>query len=87
MRTSRVEATKDVYRHLYGQVKVCYRSRPVSRWLSKDVITMPLGAIEAEISSIKQMPARDRSVADVERLADLRDAKRRITGGSGRDYV
>jgi hypothetical protein len=45
---------------------------------------MPLGAIEAEISSIQKMPSSDRTVADVERLADLREAKRRITGRGGR---
>jgi hypothetical protein len=43
---------------------------------------MTLGAIEAEISSIEKMPRNDRSVADVERLADLRSAQRRITNGS-----
>jgi len=41
---------------------------------------MPLGSIEAEITSIEKMPQSERSVADVERLADLRAAQRRITG-------
>jgi len=41
---------------------------------------MPLGEIEAEISSIQKMPASDQSVANMERLADLREAQRRITG-------
>lgn len=45
---------------------------------------MPLGAIEAEITSIETMPRRDRSVTDVERLADLRAAQRRITSGGRR---
>lgn len=45
---------------------------------------MSLGSIEAEISSIVATPLRDRSVADTERLADLRDAKRRIKGGGMR---
>jgi len=53
----------------------------MSRWLSKDVMTMPLGDINAEITSIESSPVRDRSVADAERLADLRDARRRITRG------
>lgn len=55
----------------------------MSRWLSRDVFTMPLGTIEAEISSIQSTPTRDRTVADVERLADLREAQRRISGGRG----
>jgi len=58
----------------------------MSRWLSKDLAHMPLGAIEAEISSIEKMLPRDRSVTDVERLADLREAQRRITGRGRRDY-
>ncbi len=45
---------------------------------------MPLGAIEAEISSIEKMQRNERSVADVERLADLRAAQRRITSGGRR---
>ena len=53
-------------------------------WLSRDVFTMPLGAIEAEISSIEKAPCCGRSVADVERLAELREAQRRIIGGRGR---
>lgn len=53
----------------------------MSRWLSRDLSTMPLKQIDAEISSIQKTPVHDRSVADVERLADLRDARRRITGG------
>lgn len=40
---------------------------------------MPLGSIEAEITSLEKMPRRDRSVADTERLADLRAAQRQIT--------
>jgi hypothetical protein len=53
----------------------------VNRWLPKDVTTMPLGKIDAEIASIEHLPIGDRSVVDTERLADLRDARRRITGG------
>lgn len=45
---------------------------------------MPLGAIEAEIASIQKTPLAGRSVADTERLADLREAQRRITGGRHR---
>ncbi|HSX22851.1 MAG TPA: hypothetical protein VLE97_08780 [Gaiellaceae bacterium] len=45
---------------------------------------MPLRSIEAEIASIQKTPVGDRSVADTERLADLREAQRRITGGSRR---
>ena len=56
----------------------------VSYWFSKNVVTMSLGAIETEISSIEKMPSRDRSVADVQRLAELRAAQRRIMGGSRR---
>jgi hypothetical protein len=41
---------------------------------------MPLRKIGEEISSLERMPAGDRSVADVECLADLRDARRRIAG-------
>lgn len=52
----------------------------VSRWLPKDVITMPLSKIEAEISAIEKLPSSERSVRDVERLADLRDARKRIAG-------
>lgn len=44
---------------------------------------MPLGTINGEISSIEEKPLRDRTVSDTERLADLRDARRQITG-SGR---
>jgi hypothetical protein len=39
---------------------------------------MPLGTIDAEISSIEGKTMRDRAVAD--RLVDLRDARRRIAG-------
>ena len=56
----------------------------MNRWLSRDLSTMPLGQIEAEISSIQEMPLRDRSVADTERLADLRAAQRRILAGGRR---
>lgn len=52
----------------------------MSRWLPRDLTTMPLRKIDEEIASIEKMPAGDRSVADVERLADLRDARRRIAG-------
>ena len=41
-----------------------------------------LGAIEAEITSLEKTALRDRSVADTERLADLRAARKRITDGS-----
>jgi hypothetical protein len=42
---------------------------------------MPLGKIDAEIASIAAKPRTDRTVADTERITDLREAKRRITGG------
>lgn len=56
----------------------------MSRWLPKDLSTLPLSAIEAEIISIEKTPLRGRSVADTERLADLREAQRRITSGGRR---
>jgi hypothetical protein len=56
----------------------------MSRWLSDDVISMPLGQIEAEIAAIKTKPDADRTVLDVERLRDLLDARQRITGGRHR---
>jgi hypothetical protein len=45
---------------------------------------MPLSSIEAEIASIEKTPIRSRSVADTERLADLREAQRRVTSGGRR---
>lgn len=42
---------------------------------------MPLSKIDAEIASIANKPRTDRPV-DTEGLADLREAKRRITGGA-----
>jgi hypothetical protein len=47
---------------------------------------MSLGAIEAEIASIENLAPRERSLADIERLRDLREARQRITGGSRRDH-
>lgn len=49
---------------------------------------MPLGKIEEEISALEYVSLRDRSIYDTERLADLREARRRIlgerrTGGCG----
>jgi hypothetical protein len=55
-------------------------SLPMSRWLSKDVIHMPLGTIEAEISALTKTSRSDRTVLDEERFADLREARKRITG-------
>ena len=52
----------------------------VTRRLHRDLIHTPLRAIDAEIASIANKPRDDRSIADVERLADLREAKRRLTG-------
>jgi hypothetical protein len=43
---------------------------------------MSLDEIEAEISSIQKLPIGKRSVLDTDRLADLKDARRRITGES-----
>jgi hypothetical protein len=54
----------------------------MSRWLSRDVLTLPLGKIDEEITVIEQTPMRDRTVIDTERLRDLRDARRRITGST-----
>lgn len=51
-------------------------------WLPRDLSTMSLGAIEAEIASLEKTPLRDRSVIDAERLADLRAARKRIIDGS-----
>lgn len=42
---------------------------------------MPLGTIDAEIAAIEKKPMRDRTVADIERLADLREAQRHIMSG------
>lgn len=56
----------------------------MSRWLSRDLLTKPLGAIEAEIEALSKMDPSRRSVADVERLADLQDARRRILGEARR---
>jgi len=52
----------------------------MTRWLPKDVTAMPLSQIDAEISSIERLPLRERAVADANRLADLRNARRRIAG-------
>jgi len=53
----------------------------MTRWLPSG---MPLSQIDAEISSFERLPQRDRTVADTDRLADLRNARRRIAGvGSG----
>jgi hypothetical protein len=50
----------------------------MSRWLPRDVVSMPLDQIDEEISSIKKLPDGKRTVQDTERLADLHDARRRI---------
>jgi len=65
---------------------LCYRMFSfMTRWLPRDIINMPLGTIDAEISSIEKKPMRDRTISDAERLADLHDARRRIAGsGCGR---
>jgi hypothetical protein len=52
----------------------------MSRWLSRDLASTPLRQINQEISLIEKKPADDRTVADVDRLADLRAARRRIAG-------
>jgi len=52
----------------------------MNRWLSKDVFTLPLGKIEEEISALENVPLRDRSLYDAERITDLREARRRILG-------
>jgi hypothetical protein len=53
----------------------------MSRWLSKDVTSMPLGEIEAEITAINKKSRDAMTVEDVEYLRDLQEARRRITGG------
>lgn len=52
--------------------------RLMSRWLTNDLLTMPLGKIESEIERIKSKSTDARSVIDVDYLADLHEAKRRI---------
>lgn len=82
---ARGEATEIVYLdvlRLSIQVRTCYRSR-MSRWIGSDVATMPLGQIEEEIARLSKRPMSDRTVVDTERLADLREAQRRITGQRG----
>ncbi len=88
-RTSRVEATNDIYGCTYEESSLvrtsvaCYRMHSLmSRWLPRDLTNTPLGEIDAEIASIHEKPMRDRTVTDTERLADLRDARRRIAGSS-----
>jgi hypothetical protein len=48
---------------------------------------MTLGSIETEIALLERTSTYDRSVANIERLADLREAKRRITRGACRYFT
>jgi len=91
MRSVRVEATRDVYGSLYGQSSRCTYSAAVipikpsmSFWNSLD--TVPLRQIDAEIASLEKLPMGDRAVSDTDRLADLRRARRRITGSRRGDF-
>lgn len=73
-------------RRVHGCVHTCQREiwrasgDPMSRWLSNDVLSMSLNEIERAISAIEPKPSGDRTVRDVERLADLREARQGITG-------
>lgn len=81
-------------RHERSSTRLVYRCQParfygntlpMSRWISnQDVITMPLGKIDEEISAIEARPLAERTVLDAERLADLRAARRQITSHRGR---
>lgn len=56
MRTSRVEATNDVYVSFVRTVKACYRSTSLmSLWLTRDLSIMPLASIEAEIAKVQRL--------------------------------
>ncbi len=66
---------------LVNVLRNVYRSL-MPRWLGQDVISMPLDSIESEIASIESRPLGDRSVIDVERLEDLRAARKQIKGKS-----
>jgi hypothetical protein len=48
----------------------------------RDLVTVPLRKIDDEISSIEGTPVHDCTVTDGARLADLRDARRRIAGSN-----
>lgn len=50
------------------------------RWLGNDLAHKPLGEIERELADLLSTPIQQRSVHDTERIADLRDARRRIRG-------
>ena len=91
MRSLRVDATSDVYISCTDRSTHDCTDKPnvlpiwsMSRWLSKDLLSTPLGCIEAEIERISKKPLTDRSVNDADRLADLCQARRQITSGSGR---
>lgn len=53
----------------------------MSRWLPRDLVTMPLDQIDAEIAEIKKRPPGQQTVDSTERLRDLYEARERIVGG------
>jgi hypothetical protein len=54
----------------------------MSRWLPRDLTSMPLDQIDAEIAEIQGRPPGQRTVDSTERLRDLSDARDRIVGSS-----
>jgi len=56
----------------------------MNRWLPRDLTTAPLRKIDEGIAAIERRAMSDRSVADTQRLADLSEARRRITVGGRR---
>lgn len=50
----------------------------VSGWLSHDLVNAPLSTIQDEIMILEKKPLQDRSVADVERLDRLCEARAKI---------
>jgi hypothetical protein len=54
----------------------------MSRWLPRDLTSMPLDQIDAEIAEIQARPPGQRTVDSTERLRDLHDARDRIVGSS-----
>jgi hypothetical protein len=69
-----------LWTHLVNRDPIVLAISLMSRWLSRDVISMPLGKIEDEIAAIEKLPMRERTIMNIERLRDLHDARRRITG-------
>jgi hypothetical protein len=64
----------------------------MSRWLPRDLVTMPLDQIDAEIAEIQKRSPGQQTVDSTERLRDLYDARDRIVGrgchrGRGRFHL